>query len=1468
MVIAHETHAAADRRLSTAEQSLVAEAEIEPNHGFPDEEVAKAAYYIWEKKGRLSGRDKEHWRIAIEQLKAQASSTHTIPLVPSTSDRPLQVLTLWQQIKRITRGKGRRPDKGQPLTEAESKTAESSRNSSRKINAFISYRVVPEDVTRRREIRVALERKGVEVHGDWELVAGPDYEPQLRGLIRSADAFVFLMSPESVASRHTNEEIDYAAELKKKVLPVLIAGGIDEKALRKELANPQWTRLRQTDDFEAGIESLLTAMNTDYDLTALHTWLTRRADDWQSRGRSRSDLLQGNDLKDATDWLPRVLANSLQFPNLTPLQQIYITASQRERVHRTRQLVGISALLAVFFGVLAAIADHQRFLASMKSVESDGRLRQSLLNQAAFAREASRMDGKANALELLGRAAALAPERLLEQETRRLVSLPADRSRASKELDDMVRSSPVRDLRDEALRALDLPSLLQVWEHTAGEAAPLDQAPGKAGSQPAAGSWLFGPSAFDTSSGRVVKLSDGWAPLVFDLAQGRQATAATTDGAPGLVRSLSSNGRYAVTSRPDGGSDLWDVAKGTRLGLFRDEQGQAVVAKQFAFNRPANLVVVAEDLDPKAGDRSAHHRWKFLIYDCPGLRLMTHQVVEVNLPAGLALSQDGKRLAAECYADPAQQYGIDSEVRIWDLTIGWASQTIRELPFGPYDHSSDGPPTLDFGTEGSTLAMALRDGGIKVWGLDPLGSTRNAPAERWSLTGHPRPQDYLSSGTAIRFSPSGQWLLSAGLDGFVRVWNMESGELAAEAPIDPPSDNLMQSLDWSETGDYCLCGTDQSLRVWTLEPADWRSYRSSEYVTGSVSLAFSPDEHSLARGGQVRAFSLIDLDHPDRPATTYRNIVNQRLMTFAGTPPALYWLTASGEVKSLAFPVTSVQAVPASLPLYTSALSGTAQGVLVAAGRQRETHLTVLDLSNGQVIDQTARPSPYAQHSLCISPRGDRVAFAAGKGPGSVEIVERDLASPTSVADRIEKLPRNGSFLLDLSRGSLRVFVDTVALTWKEGASGLRFGPLRLIVDRNAGFGLWSPLAFSGDGSRCAALNRSKGTTIEVWDLPLRKLLTTIRPGTKLDRLDRWSDPLRFGPDGKRLALLSDHRLEVWNADDGQSVAALPTDAVAFAFRDLDGPGHSAWLINGKGTLSVWEFGKTRAEERGRLRDVNQVALAGSRATITPDGRKLVLVEFEHRQKLERREPGFDLGVWDLSKSTPEPLWACHLDGDFNELKTDPAGTKLALLSNRNRFILSATDRRNPWLGQYGAPPDGSVSISPDGLCCVRGTFSRQGEPVLEVYDVRGTGVVSMRSVPASPVSVALSAEGKTLVVALPDQILIIYRGSEQARLLPAPGKNIAFSQVALNREGSLLASINTTGESISLWDPSRGERLATVPSGPTHLEQIVLSGSGRWLAGSIEGGSVRLWDLSGIRQELSAIGLDWTGPPDIQVKR
>src|SRR5713101_2999304 len=84
---------------------------------------------------------------------------------------------------------------------------------------FLSYAREDKDFVLR--LSEALQLKGVEVRGDWQLVRGESYEVQLKDLQLSADTVVFVLSPDSIRSAPCRAELERAAEQKKRILPVV-----------------------------------------------------------------------------------------------------------------------------------------------------------------------------------------------------------------------------------------------------------------------------------------------------------------------------------------------------------------------------------------------------------------------------------------------------------------------------------------------------------------------------------------------------------------------------------------------------------------------------------------------------------------------------------------------------------------------------------------------------------------------------------------------------------------------------------------------------------------------------------------------------------------------------------------------------------------------------------------------------------------------------------------------------------------------------------------------------------------------------------------------------------------------------------------------------------------------------------------------------------------------------------------------
>jgi hypothetical protein len=89
-----------------------------------------------------------------------------------------------------------------------------------------------------------------------------DWRERVLAGVAAANALVFVLSPDSLASPVCTEELARALELNKRIIPVLrreIAGA----PLPPELARSNWVYLRHEDDPDRGIALVVEALETD-----------------------------------------------------------------------------------------------------------------------------------------------------------------------------------------------------------------------------------------------------------------------------------------------------------------------------------------------------------------------------------------------------------------------------------------------------------------------------------------------------------------------------------------------------------------------------------------------------------------------------------------------------------------------------------------------------------------------------------------------------------------------------------------------------------------------------------------------------------------------------------------------------------------------------------------------------------------------------------------------------------------------------------------------------------------------------------------------------------------------------------------------------------------------------------------------------------------------------------------------------
>src|SRR5215468_6832445 len=211
---------------------------------------------------------------------------------------------------------------------------------------FISYSRKDKDFVRRLD--ESLKSRGREAWVDWEDIRPTeDFMQAIYGAIEGVDTFVFVLTPDSVASVVCDREIAHAVAHNKRMVPI-VARDVNAETVPKALAKLNWIFCRESDDFEKAMDMLISAFDTDLDWVHAHTRLLTRAIEWENKGKNNSFVLRGDDLRLAEQWLAEAGAQKQRQP--TPLQTEYIIASRKAAGRRQRITLG-----AVTFGLIVSI---------------------------------------------------------------------------------------------------------------------------------------------------------------------------------------------------------------------------------------------------------------------------------------------------------------------------------------------------------------------------------------------------------------------------------------------------------------------------------------------------------------------------------------------------------------------------------------------------------------------------------------------------------------------------------------------------------------------------------------------------------------------------------------------------------------------------------------------------------------------------------------------------------------------------------------------------------------------------------------------------------------------------------------------------------------------------------------------------------------------------------------------------------
>ena len=285
-----------------------------------------------------------------------------------------------------------------------------------KMGVFLSYsRKDGEFVARLAE---ALRAQGFEAAYDASphasknpelgIAAEDEWWKQLERMITAADAMVFIVSPDSVASKVCDEEIVYARHMGKRVIAVM-RREIDFAKAPPKLAALN-VKLRFLDDSEVGFAASLAALIEALELDAAwwreQAWFAEQAKTWKDaeEAKRKDWTLSAAELARAEQWAARRPAKApaaseaeLEFLAASRAHQAELAAEELRRMNLRRRLqIGVLAatlvalVLAIGGGIF--VVDRQRSVARSESL---------MLANVARGQADAAKDGSALRLSLL-----------------------------------------------------------------------------------------------------------------------------------------------------------------------------------------------------------------------------------------------------------------------------------------------------------------------------------------------------------------------------------------------------------------------------------------------------------------------------------------------------------------------------------------------------------------------------------------------------------------------------------------------------------------------------------------------------------------------------------------------------------------------------------------------------------------------------------------------------------------------------------------------------------------------------------------------------------------------------------------------------------------------------------------------------------------------------------------------------------
>ena len=756
-----------------------------------------------------------------------------------------------------------------------------------------------------QNLQGALSASGIPEENIWidwdDIPPAADWMDEITRAIGAADAFVFVISPDSLNSKVCGEELRIALENNKKLVPILYREAQAGDPIPSIVSKTNWIFMNQEGSIEAQIPTLLEAINTDLEWVREHTRTLERAIEWDQQGRDKSFLLRGVDLEAAESWQADAVQG--KEPQPTHLQAIYIQTSRQDAKRRRRNLligVTVALVVSIALGITAlfqwqeAQEQSEINLVRQLSAQATSKKDQRLDLASLLSLEAIRLSERRSTVSDISRAEVVGS--LLSVVTHKPALNGYIHGHTARVVDVAIHLDArliATASEDGTVRLIDADTLKLRHLFQEENDFLITAAISPDGNQVAIGATSGIISLWDSKSLRLMsQISSEHDQGIFRILFSPDGNSIVTAGLGGKVieynaatleqkrviiedipvRSLAfdSTGSKLVIGGDDGIIDIFDMANGDHIQSIDFGFSTSAVA----FSADGSILATGSfgnvdlwDLETgKAIDQ----------FEYPGV-ISVNSLVFDPLGEFLAMGSDNRNVFL--LGLQAEAIGFNGEIDLLSAHVG----EIFDI-----DISSDGSVLLSGGIDQTAILWDVIDG-LKGGGSDiqtiysyhenDVNEVAFSPDGRLMASASDDTQIYIQDLTGdeddrqvftaheervvdVSFDPTGKLLASSDSNGVIILWDVDNGQMLGDFLYHGDgSDVSWLPLAFSPQGGILASGSaDATIIIWDIATGQQVGETIPAHSDNVFSLAFSPDGKTLASGSLDFSITLWDME--------------------------------------------------------------------------------------------------------------------------------------------------------------------------------------------------------------------------------------------------------------------------------------------------------------------------------------------------------------------------------------------------------------------------------------------------------------------------------------------------------------------------------------------------------------------------------------------------------------------------------